>query len=163
MVMERWEIHYFGECSSWLRSHTSGKRYCSSPPFEARIDSGVVADAGPKYDETKTDKATMLAVGEEVYTNTCALCHQADGMGTPGVYPPLAGAGEFYGDARNMSTIIVNGLSGVEIMGKSYSGVMAPQGAVLSDYEIAAAASFVRNSFGNNDGMVTKSDVAAVR
>lgn len=48
--------------------------------------------------------ATGSAVGEGVYTANCAGCHQADGQGLPGVFPPLAGhAAELRAfDGRNL-------------------------------------------------------------
>ena len=78
--------------------------------------------------------------------------------------PPLAGSGEFYGSPQNMAKIVVHGLSGpIEVQGVAYDSVMPPQGAQLSDYDIAAVTTYVRTSFGNDDGMVTPDDVKAVR
>jgi mono/diheme cytochrome c family protein len=102
--------------------------------------------------------------GKEVYTRVCAACHQASGDGLAGVFPPLAGAGGYYGDAQNMAKIIVHGLNGeIVVKGQTYNGVMPAQGVLLSDEEIAAVATFVRTNFGNDDGPVTVADVAAVR
>jgi mono/diheme cytochrome c family protein len=162
-IMERWALNYFGECSSWLRSHTSGKRYCASPPFRVEATIKPVGEAGPKFDETKTDQPSLMAAGEQVYGATCAVCHQADGKGKEGQFPPLAGSGEFYGDPRNHAKIAVQGLSGeIVVQGATWSGAMPPQGH-LSDYELAAALTYERNAWGNNDGVVLPADVAAVR
>lgn len=172
-VMARWDLVYSQDCSSWLYSSRTGERYCASPAFRAAPDkvaaaaarpAGAAAAAKPAYDESKTDKASLVAVGEKVYGNTCAVCHQANGEGTAGTFPPLAGAGEYYGDAQNHAKIIVHGLSGeIVVKGVTYNGAMPPQGAMLSDYEIAAVATFERNSWGNNDGVVLPADVKAVR
>ena len=90
-------------------------------------------------------------------------CHQADGKGLPGSFPPLAGAGEYYGDPQNHARIIVHGLQGeIEVLGVKYNGAMPAQGN-LSDYDIAAVATYVRNAWGNDDGIVTPEDVQAVR
>jgi len=102
--------------------------------------------------------------GEEVYGQICAVCHQANGEGVSGAFPPLAGAGEYYGTGENQAYIIINGLSGeIEVLGKKYNGAMPGQGNVLSDYAIAAVGTYVRNSFGNDDGMITEEDVLAAR
>lgn len=162
-VMERSAYSYYGECSSWLWSSRSGVRYCASPAFVAKIDAPAAAPAGPRFDESKTDKASMMAAGEKVYGEICAACHQADGMGQPGVYPPLAGAGEFYGEPRKQAGIVVKGLNGpITVKGQSFNGAMPAQGH-LSDYEIAAVTTFVRHSWGNDDGVVMPADVAAAR
>ena len=161
-VMKRWDLNYSGECSSWLFSQSSGVRYCASPPFTARPHFEAAA-GGPQFDESKTDKDSMMAAGETVYGNVCAACHQADGMGQAGVYPPLAGAGEYYGSPKNHARILVHGLNGeIVVLGKTYNGAMPAQG-YMSDYELAAVATYVRNSWGNADGVVTPGDVKSVR
>ncbi len=157
-------------CTSWLRSHKTGHMYCASPPFV--IGAGGTAEeavaAGPALEELSAaeqivDDKHLLERGEVVYGAICEACHQANGEGMAGSFPPLAGSGEFYGDARNQARIIVDGLSGeIVVQGQKFSGSMPPQGH-LTDYDVAAVASYVRNSWGNSDGMVTPADVAAVR
>jgi mono/diheme cytochrome c family protein len=110
-----------------------------------------------------TEEALMVR-GEEVYGQICVACHQANGEGVSGAFPPLAGAGEFYGSGENQAYIIINGLSGeIEVKGQKYNGAMPAQGNVLSDYAIAAVSTYVRNSWGNADGMVSEEDVSAAR
>jgi len=162
LIVERWRVHYFGECSSWLYSHTSGKQYCASPEVKLPVVAPP-APEGPKFDETKVDQASLMAAGEQVYGNVCAACHQADGKGKEGAFPPLAGSGEFYGSAQNMAKIVVHGLSGeIVVQGVTWNQAMPAQGH-LSDYELAAAMTYARNSWGNNDGVVLPEDVKAVR
>jgi mono/diheme cytochrome c family protein len=161
-IMRRWSSVWTQECSSWLWSSSSGHKYCASPAFDARPE--VVATvSGPKFDETKVDQASLMAAGETVYGNVCVVCHQADGKGQAGAFPPLAGSGAFYGTPENMARIIVHGLNGeIVVQGVTYNGAMPPQGA-LSDYEIAAVATYVRSSWGNNDGIVLPAVVKSVR
>jgi mono/diheme cytochrome c family protein len=162
-VMERWALNYSGECSSWLHSSVSGKKYCASPPIFLHVELPEV-DEGPRFDETKIDEDSLYAAGEQVYSGTCAACHQAEGQGLEGMYPPLAGSGDYYGTPENMANIIVHGLAGeIVVQGKTYNGAMPAQGALLSDYEIAAAATYVRGSWGNDDGMVLPDVVKAAR
>lgn len=150
-----------GDCASWLYSFRTQFKYCASPVIDVEVEvAPTLKKAVPEGEETLAD---LTARGEEVYGNVCAACHQANGQGVPGAFPPLAGSSAFYGDAKNMANIIVNGLSGeIEVQGQKFNGAMPPQGH-LSDYEIAAAATYVRNSWGNNDGIVTKADVQAAR
>jgi len=161
--MERWSPNYFGACSSWLTSHVSGNKYCASPKVALPTYKPAAAAAKPKFDETKTDQASLMAAGEQVYGNICAACHQANGEGLGGQFPPLKGSGSYYGDAQNHAKIVVHGLAcEIVVQGVTYNGAMPAQGA-LSDYEIAAALTYERNSWGNADGVVLPSDVAAVR
>lgn len=160
-IAEHHSSRHQGECHSWLYSHVTQFEYCASPAIEVEVE------VAPPVKEEKPEGAETLADlkknGEEVYGKVCAACHQANGQGVPGAFPPLAGSSEFYGDAQNMAKIIVHGLSGeIEVQGQKYNGAMPPQGH-LSDYDIASVATFVRNSWGNEDGLVKKADVAAVR
>ncbi|HMV65813.1 MAG TPA: cytochrome c [Myxococcota bacterium] len=161
-MMARWSLNYFGPCSSWLYSHSTGQRYCASPPFAVQVELPA-APAGPAFDTSKVDKDSLMEAGAKVYGSVCVACHQADGKGLPGQFPPLAGSGAFYGDAQNMARIAVHGLNAeIVVQGVTWKQQMPPQGH-LSDYELAAAMTYARHSWGNNDGVVLPSDVAAVR
>jgi len=153
-----------GECTSWLTSARTGFRYCASPPIEVEVPiyAGPVK-AGGAEEDLVVDMPSLMNKGEEVYGADSQTCHQANGKGVEGLYPPLDGSGGYYGDAENHANIIVNGLNGeIQVQGVTYSGAMAPHG-FLSDYEIAAVATYERNSWSNEDGMVTPEQVAAVR
>ncbi|TNE90096.1 MAG: cytochrome c [Deltaproteobacteria bacterium] len=154
-------------CPSWLVSHKTGQRYCASPKVDLTYEM-ISKPQAPAADRTAdidvNDKAQMMALGEEVYGEVCAACHQANGEGVAGTFPPLKGAGSYYGDAQNHAKIIVNGLNGeIVVNGVTYNGAMPPQGGMLNDIEIAAVATYERNSWGNADGDVTPEDVAAIR
>ena len=157
--------YYDGECTSWLRSQVTGYLYCASPPVEIDVDvyMGPKNLAVAEEEPTATDLDSLMAYGETIYGRNCAACHQANGQGLAGAFPPLAGSGEYYGDAQNHARIIVHGLQGeIVVQGTTWNGVMAPWGQ-LSDYAVAAVATYERNSWGNEDGIVLPEDVAAVR
>lgn len=104
-----------------------------------------------------------MAVGEQVYSTYCLACHQADGSGVPGMNPPLAGTDWVQGDKTRLIGVVLHGMEGeIEISGETYDNVMAAH-AFLSDAEIAAVLSYVRNSFGNSAGPVEPAEVAALR
>lgn len=154
-------LRHDGPCASWLSSFKTGFKYCASPvitipPYRDPM-------AGVPEPDGEVTMAGLMERGERVYGKICAACHQENGQGVAGQYPPLAGAGEFYGDAQNHARIVVKGLSGpITVLGQNYNGAMPAQ-AQLTDYEIAAVTTYVRHSWGNNDGMVTPADVKAVR
>jgi mono/diheme cytochrome c family protein len=162
-VNARYAMKYKEPCSSWLRSPLTGYHYCASPPFTVQVG-GKPAEVMTSLASGPTDEASLKAHGEHVYKHVCSTCHQPTGMGLAGSFPPLAGSGEYYGDARNHARIIVHGLTGpIQVQGVQWSATMPPQGGALSDYDIAAVATFERLSWGNNDGIVMPEDVAAVR
>ena len=90
-------------------------------------------------------------------------CHMENGEGQAGVFPPLKGAGEFYGDCTQHAGYVLNGLMGeIEVLGVKYNGAMPAQ-ANLSDVEIAAVLTYERNSWGNDDGLCLPEVIAAAR
>ncbi len=98
---------------------------------------------------------------------TCINCHQAGGRGVPGVFPPLAGNPHVTeGDGAYVARTIIHGREGrVEVNGKVFDAVMPPIGQQqgLSDAEVAAIASYVRNSWGNRAPAVTPATAGAQR
>jgi mono/diheme cytochrome c family protein len=165
LVSMRYELKHKGECQAWLKSSVTGYKYCSSPPFVVMpAETVAAAPTFASMTTGPTDEAALRAHGEKVYAAVCQTCHQADGKGLPGSFPPLAGAGSFYGAPENHARIVVHGLSGaIEVNGTAFNGVMPPQGGALSDYDIAAVTSYERTSWGNADGVVLPEQVASVR
>jgi cytochrome c553 len=102
--------------------------------------------------------------GPLLYQTYCSACHGAAGQGgAEGAAPPLAKSLWAQGDSDRMIKVVLHGLMGeIEVLGKEYNLVMPPQGAVLSDAQIAAILTHVR-SFGNGGGKVPVERVAAVR
>jgi nitrite reductase (NO-forming)/hydroxylamine reductase len=109
------------------------------------------------------DIAVQVKAGETVYQTVCLACHQADGKGLPGAFPPLAGSDYLLGDKDRAVGVVVRGLEGeVVVNDVKYNSVM-PAMTQLSDQEIADALAYSMNSWGNQGGAVTVAQVAAVR
>ena len=101
--------------------------------------------------------------GKQVYLNYCSACHQADGSGNPGLYPPVAETKKVNGDIEELVNIVLHGLSGpVEVKGEIYNQFMAPHN-FLSDEQVADLLSYVRSSFGNSSSIITKEQVKKIR
>ena len=87
--------------------------------------------------------------GKQLFQVHCVACHQASGLGLPGVFPPLDGSEWVLGDERIVANILLYGITGsVSVLGKPYMGAMPPFGQ-LSDAELAAMASHVRTTWSN--------------
>jgi mono/diheme cytochrome c family protein len=101
--------------------------------------------------------------GEGTYKTVCASCHQADGKGMTGAFPPLAGSSWVNQDAETPIRIVLKGLGGpIDVNGQAFNSVMPPP-AGLDDKKIAEVLTFVRSSFGNQASAVTEEQVAKVR
>ncbi|MFB6240896.1 MAG: cytochrome c [Gemmatimonadota bacterium] len=103
-------------------------------------------------------------LGASVYRNRCASCHQADGQGVKGAFPPLAGDPVVTAEnpTRHIE-IILEGLQGKTIGGVSYATPMPAWGDRLTNAEVAAVVNHERTSWGNDAPTVTPEDVAEVR
>jgi nitrite reductase (NO-forming)/hydroxylamine reductase len=107
--------------------------------------------------------AAQIADGKKVYDTICYACHQPDGKGMPGAFPPLAGSDYLLGNPDRAAHVVVFGLTGeVEVNGTRFNSVM-PAMTQLSDKEIADVLTYAMNSWGNKGGAVSTTNVAAAR
>lgn len=143
-----------------------------APKAEA-APAAKTADA-PKAEEKTEDKpaatpapeakASAGRTGEQVYTQVCVTCHQANGEGMTGVYPPLAGSEWMAKSNETLIKIVLHGLMGeIEVKGAKYNNVMSPWGSALNDEEVANVLTYVRSSWGNTGDAVKAEEVKAVR
>ncbi len=108
--------------------------------------------------------AAQAPDGAKIYSTLCASCHQAQGTGVQGMFPPLAESEWVTGDPGRLIRIILHGLTGeIQVKGETYAGTMAPFGGALKDAEIAAVATYIRRSWGNKAPAVTTATVARER
>jgi mono/diheme cytochrome c family protein len=109
----------------------------------------------------KGTKSSEQADGSKIFLANCASCHQVDGKGVPGTFPPLAGNAVVVGDPAKVIHIVKFGLTGpVVVGGKTFDGMMP--GWHLSDADIAAVITYARSSWGNHASPVTSDQVSAV-
>ncbi len=113
--------------------------------------------------------AVAAADGAKVYEDTCVACHQPDGKGKPGEFPPFAGNPDLFLAPDFPAVVALNGLEGpIDAEGEHIDGAM-PSFDFLSDDEIAAVVAYVRANFGNDAvrpagfADVTPAEVAARR
>jgi nitrite reductase (NO-forming) len=107
-------------------------------------------------------KDIQIEKGKRVFLQTCFACHQATGLGLPGVFPPLAKSDFLMADKDRAIHGVLKGLSGpITVNGKAFNGVMPP--VALSDEQIANVLTYVRNSWGNEGDAVTVDDVRRVK
>jgi cytochrome c oxidase cbb3-type subunit 2 len=130
---------------------------------QAPLVAAAGAQAAPAAAQAGVGAATA-ASGASVYGTNCVSCHQANGRGMPGVFPPLAGDPVVNaGDPTAHIHTVLFGLHDRAIHGVAYAAAMPPWGAQLSDEEIAAVVNHERTSWGNHAPTVTAAQVAAVR
>ncbi len=104
--------------------------------------------------------------GKKVFAVRCASCHQANGLGRAGQYPPLAGSTWVTSDPGLITNIILKGLKGeIIVKGETYGTSAAVNMAAvpISDREIANVTTYVRQAWGNEAPEILESEVSAFR
>ena len=105
-----------------------------------------------------------LERGKAVYENVCALCHNTDGMGKPNQAPPFVGSDWVVGSPNRMIRIPLAGLSGpIQVKGQEWGLAMPAMGAALSDDDLSAVLTYMRQSWGNKASEITPEQVKKIR
>ena len=137
----------------YLVEHSGGYRWDAYSP-----------DFNPYADAPKPIEISLFDRGAKVYRNQCAQCHQADGNGVLGVYPPLVASDWVTGHPQVVSRILINGLNGpILVKGSNYNGNMpafGSSGLALSDRDIAGVITYIRQEWGNSATEVTEATIA---
>lgn len=129
----------------------------------AQKDMKAVATAAAAAKTGDLSVEEQIAAGKALFAGTCSTCHQPEGQGMSGVFPPLAKSDYIAGDAKRVPTVILHGLAGpVKVNGTDYNSNMPPM-SQLTDDEVANIATYVLNSWGNPGGRVTKAEAAKIR
>lgn len=121
-----------------------------------------IANPNPVEESKPITKNEQVALGQNIYESNCLACHQAKGEGIPNAFPPLAKSDYLNADHNRAISIILHGRSGpITVNGKNFDSVMPA--VALNDAQIANVLTYVLNSFGNDGGQVTPTQVAEER
>ena len=132
---------------------------CGQEGEPTASDDTVVHDA----EVAAASTADLVAKGEAIYLANCAACHQPNGEGLKGAFPPLANSDYLAGDRKAVLSAAMFGLSGpITVNGVDYNGVMPSLGH-LPDEDLAAALTYVFSAWGNDFAAVSVEEVAALR
>jgi nitrite reductase (NO-forming) len=131
---------------------------------EAELKKKIAAEIKSNPAIAGLTKEMQIEKGKQVYMGLCFACHQPDGKGLPGVFPPLAGSDFLRADHDRAIRIVLKGLSGpVTVNGQTINSAMPPQEAVLTDAQIADVLTYVLNSWGNKGDAISADHVKAIR
>lgn len=108
-------------------------------------------------------KDPALVEGQLLFKSYCATCHQADGKGIGGTFPSLHASEWVSGDKGRLIRLALKGMQGpIVVNGESYNNVMTPHG-FLSDQQLSAVLTFVRQEFENHGEPVSAQEIGWVR
>ena len=110
---------------------------------------------------SQDDLAASMDRGKEIYMGYCITCHQDQGQGIEGVFPPLAKSDYLMADKERSIRVVKFGQQGeITVNGVTYNNFMTALG--LEDQEVTDVLNFVRNSWGNEGEIVTVAEVEEV-
>jgi mono/diheme cytochrome c family protein len=125
----------------------------------------VMAFAGCKHKGGKLlpEQSAAVHPGKVIYNTYCLACHQTDGSGVPGLYPPLRKADWEALDNEQLINILLQGVSGeIEVDGMVYNGQM-PAHQYLTDEQIADVLTYLRSEYGKITNEITPAEVSSKR
>jgi mono/diheme cytochrome c family protein len=103
-----------------------------------------------------------MVLGRRTF-NKCAQCHQENGLGLAGTFPPLSGSEIVLGDPQTLARILLHGLRGdVTVAGAVYNGEM-PGWDRLTDIQIASVLTYIRGTWTNHGSPVDPALITAIR
>lgn len=106
-------------------------------------------------------EANPYAQGEAIYNAKCVVCHQANGEGIPGAFPPLKNSDYLFADKVRAVAQVLNGSNHeITVNGSKYSAPMPPQ--VDTHEDAVAVINYVLNAWGNDGGTITLEEVKDV-
>jgi mono/diheme cytochrome c family protein len=142
-----WAMIYFDQHSAWADPQV----YI---PYHSAAELALY--------QPKTEGGNEL--GKQYYDNVCALCHNNDGTGKPNQAPPFVGSDWAVGNPNQMIRIPLAGLSGsVKVKDQEWNLSMPAMGAAMTDEQLAAVLTYIRQSWGNKASAITADQVKAVR
>ncbi len=142
----------------------------SPTTFSGKTADNVYHPEGGSVQTVKDSETVLVAkstpdqvkMGRTVYTQNCVACHQAEGQGIPGAFPPLAKSDWLNQDPKRAIAVVKTGLSGpITVNGNKFDGVMPAL--ALSNEDIANVLTYVYASWGNSKRVVTAAEVGAIK
>jgi len=108
------------------------------------------------------NQSALIAKGKLLYLQHCVICHQGNGQGSAGTFPPLAKSDYLMANVENGIRPVVEGLSGrITVNGTNYNNTMPP--VLLTDEQVAAVLTFVRKTWNNSTDAISAGQVKEVR
>jgi mono/diheme cytochrome c family protein len=115
-------------------------------------------------DQNVTVPAQTKTAGNAIFADQCAACHRIDGTGQPGFFPPLKGnANVQQPDPTTIVRVILEGARSTPTKQKPTPLSMPAFNWKLTDAQVAAVATYIRNSWGNVGSVVPEGDVRKLR
>lgn len=138
-----------------LKMWTPTSKFAHTPTYEKSAFKTAAGAAAATASES---------LGAQLYRTSCSSCHQTNGQGIAGTFPPLADDPAVTADdPTNHIEVVLFGKKGSIINGVQYQAHMPSWKDQLSNKEIAAVINHERTSWGNDAPTISEDQVAAIR
>jgi mono/diheme cytochrome c family protein len=119
---------------------------------------------GHERDAPLAADAAAMKAGAAIYADECAACHAQEGTGIPGLFPTLSGSPSVQSaDPTSIIRVLLRGARSAATPDAPTAPAMPSFGWLLSDDEVAAVATYIRNAWGNAAAGVSGTDVGRER
>lgn len=106
----------------------------------------------------------MMTAGSSIYEDLCSACHQKDGTGVAYLFPNIAAASSVASrDPTTLIRVVLQGAQSVATDAEPTGPAMPAYGWQLTDAQVAAVTTYVRNSWMHAAPAVTEREVRAAR
>jgi mono/diheme cytochrome c family protein len=154
-----WAGAYLGMFNGGFRGDVFNERDTSP---KLLFPDKVAGPGGPGQGVATADDP--IASGKKAFSANCVSCHQGNGMGIPGQYPPLVKSEYVTGGSKRLVMILLKGIQGkIKVEGVEYNGAMPAWEKTLTDKKIAQILTYIRQDWGNQAGPISPDQVAAGR
>lgn len=167
------------DIKNYLKTGRSEKSYAAGPMADVvRSSTSKLADAdihaiatylkslpaGSPEPSVAAPASSQMRAGEKVYRETCSACHELDGEGSPGIFPPLPRNSNLQAsNPASIIRIVLDGAVSVTTAQLPNPATMPAYAGKMSNEEIAAVVTYMRNAWGNAASPVTPDQVSAAR
>jgi len=91
-----------------------------------------------------------MAAGSAIYADECSGCHRSDGKGTDGLFPSLNGSPVVQQrDPTTLLHVVLRGVRSASTVGAPTAAAMPQFDWLLTDDQVAAVLTYIRNTWGN--------------
>jgi mono/diheme cytochrome c family protein len=174
--LKSWSVE---DITEYLQSGRNAKSHAGALMSEVVVNStSVMSDAdvraiavylkdlpaGAPEPQVTPPSPAQRAEGKKLYDGACVSCHEADGSGSPRIYPPLPGNANLQSaEAASTLRIILDGAQTVTTPRAPNKGSMPAYAAKMTDQQIADVTNYIRNAWGNAAPLVTTDQVTRAR
>ncbi|MFK0033605.1 c-type cytochrome [Pseudomonas monteilii] len=121
-------------------------------------------DAGLTSPKPVDSKTQAMVAGKALYADNCSACHMANGEGVEKLFPSLRNAGAVLADdPATVLRVVLEGAQAVATDAAPTGPSMPSFAWRLDDSQVAAVATYIRNTWDNAAPAVTADQARAVR